>query len=34
MAIANVLDRIGGKHAYGVDGLVVDLGPPLGENRV
>ena len=34
MAIANVLDGIGGQHAYGVDGLVVDLGPPLRENRV
>ena len=33
MAVADVLDGIGGKHADGVDGFGVELGPSLGRTE-
>ena len=33
MAVADVLDGISGKHADGVDGFGVELGPSLGRTE-
>jgi hypothetical protein len=34
MPIADILHSIGGQRTDGVDGSIIELGPPLREDRV